>query len=189
MLSPTSSVSTMPGKFGEKVVMRIIDNRNTLTNLEKLGFGYDTLKAGFPEGALGPATVIVDRPDGPIQDADVAAAQDALRDVAKQVQRNREAFGKRPEEMPVFGTMAARFNDDGVSALYQALRPRLAELGLPLQEGRLPAVAVTGYARLGDRARALGSGFQAHVSKPVDPVSFVQTLANAVRGPASHSHR
>jgi putative drug exporter of the RND superfamily len=43
--------------------------------------GYDTLKSGFPEGALGPATVVVDRRDGPIQDADVAAAQDALREV------------------------------------------------------------------------------------------------------------
>lgn len=73
---------------------------------------------------------------------DRKGAADALRDVAKQVQRNREAFGKRPEEMPVFGTMAARFNDDGVTALYQALRPRLAECGLALREGRLPAVAV-----------------------------------------------
>jgi methylmalonyl-CoA mutase len=73
---------------------------------------------------------------------DRKGAADALRDVAKQVQRNREAFGKRPEEMPVFGTMAARFNDDGVTALYQALKPRLAELGLPLQGGRLPAAAV-----------------------------------------------
>jgi isobutyryl-CoA mutase len=73
---------------------------------------------------------------------DRKGAADALRDVAKQVQRNREAFGKRPEEMPVFGTMAARFNDDGVTALYQAIKPRLAELGLPLQESRLPAVDV-----------------------------------------------
>lgn len=73
---------------------------------------------------------------------DRKGAADALRDVAKQVQRNREAWGKRPEEMPVFGTMAARFNDDGVTALYQALKPRLAERGLPLQESRLPAVAV-----------------------------------------------
>lgn len=73
---------------------------------------------------------------------DRKGAADALRDVAKQVQRNREAFGQRPEEMPVFGTMAARFNDDGVTALYQALKPRLAECGLPLREGRLPAVAV-----------------------------------------------
>ena len=73
---------------------------------------------------------------------DRKGAQDALRDVAKQVQRNREAWGKRPEEMPVFGTMAARFNDDGVTALYQALKPRLQELGLPLKDGRLPVVAV-----------------------------------------------
>lgn len=73
---------------------------------------------------------------------DRKGAADALRDVAKQVQRNKEAFGKRPDEMPVFGTMAARFNDDGVTALYQALKPRLAQLGLPLQDGRLPLVNV-----------------------------------------------
>jgi isobutyryl-CoA mutase len=67
---------------------------------------------------------------------------DALRDVAKQVQRNKEAFGKRPDEMPVFGTMAARFNDDGVTALYQALKPRMAELGLALKDGILPVANV-----------------------------------------------
>ncbi len=37
-------VSTLPGQFGEKVVIRIIDNRNVLVNLEKLGFSYETLK-------------------------------------------------------------------------------------------------------------------------------------------------
>ena len=72
---------------------------------------------------------------------DRKGAADALRDVSKQVQRNKEAFGQRPDDMPVFGTMAARFNDDGVTALYQALKPRLTELGLPLKEGRLPVVA------------------------------------------------
>ncbi len=65
---------------------------------------------------------------------------DALRDVAKQVQRNREAFTVMPDAMPVFGTMASRFNDDGVTALYQALKVRLGALGLPLAEGRLPRV-------------------------------------------------
>ncbi len=69
---------------------------------------------------------------------DRKGAQDALRDVAKQVQRNREAWTRRTEEMPVFGTMASRFNDDGVTALYQALKPRLAVLGLQLEAGRLP---------------------------------------------------
>ncbi len=71
---------------------------------------------------------------------DRKGAADALRDVAKQVQRNREAFTVMPDKMPVFGTMASRFNDDGVTALYQAMKPRLAELGLPLDEGTLPAV-------------------------------------------------
>ena len=73
---------------------------------------------------------------------DRKGAADALRDVAKQVQRNKEAWGASPEAMPVFGTMAARFNDDGVTALYQALKPRLAALGMPLQGASLPQVAV-----------------------------------------------
>ncbi len=73
---------------------------------------------------------------------DRKGAADALRDVAKQVQRNKEAWGKRPDEMPVFGTMAARFNDDGVTALYQALKPRLAALGLKVDGGALPAMNV-----------------------------------------------
>ncbi|MBC8058673.1 MAG: methylmalonyl-CoA mutase, partial [Rhizobiales bacterium] len=72
---------------------------------------------------------------------DRKGAADALRDVAKQVQRNREAFGKKPGEMPVFGTMASRFNDDGVTALYQAMKPRLAALGVKLDDGKLPPVA------------------------------------------------
>jgi type IV pilus assembly protein PilB len=37
-------VSTMPGKFGEKVVMRIIDNRSAMASLEKLGFSLDMLE-------------------------------------------------------------------------------------------------------------------------------------------------
>jgi isobutyryl-CoA mutase len=72
---------------------------------------------------------------------DRKGAADALRDVAKQVQRNKEAWKTAPDQMPVFGTMASRFNDDGVTALYQALVPRLGQLGLALKEGRLPPVA------------------------------------------------
>ncbi|MEK7347000.1 MAG: fused isobutyryl-CoA mutase/GTPase IcmF, partial [Pseudomonadota bacterium] len=73
---------------------------------------------------------------------DRKGASDALRDVAKQVQRNKEAWTVPTEQMPVFGTMAARFNDDGVTALYQALKKRLAELGMGVGEGRLPVVSV-----------------------------------------------
>jgi len=73
---------------------------------------------------------------------DRKGASDALRDVAKQVQRNKEAWHTPTEHMPVFGTMAARFNDDGVTALYQALKVRLTELGLNFKPGRLPLVDV-----------------------------------------------
>jgi len=47
---------------------------------------------------------------------DRQGAQDALRDVAKQIQRNREEFATSPDEMPVYGTIASRFNDLGVTA-------------------------------------------------------------------------
>jgi methylmalonyl-CoA mutase len=69
-------------------------------------------------------------------------AKDAMRDVGRQMVRNREAFGKQPEDMPIFGTSAATFNDDGVTALYQHLRGSLADLGLSVAEGVLPAVDV-----------------------------------------------
>ncbi|HEX8012450.1 MAG TPA: GTP-binding protein, partial [Casimicrobiaceae bacterium] len=61
---------------------------------------------------------------------DRKGAQDALRDVRKQYQRNRELFSASLEEMPVYGTIASRFNDDGVTALYQALVARLVQEGL-----------------------------------------------------------
>jgi len=59
-------------------------------------------------------------------------AEDALRDVRKQVARNRKLFKTPPEELPVFPTIASQFNDAGVNALFAALCGRLNE-----QWGRL----------------------------------------------------
>jgi methylmalonyl-CoA mutase len=64
-------------------------------------------------------------------------AADAMRDVGRQLVRNREAFGARPEDMPVFGTSAATFADDGVTALYQELKRLLSDDGLKLEPGQL----------------------------------------------------
>jgi methylmalonyl-CoA mutase len=69
---------------------------------------------------------------------DRKGAQDALRDVRKQYQRNRELFKVAPDEMPVYGTVASRFNDDGVTALYQAIAAALRNHGLALAGGTLP---------------------------------------------------
>ena len=43
--------------------------------------------------------------------------------------------------------------------------------------GSVPAVALTAYARTEDRTRALTSGFQAHLSKPVDAAELCATVA------------
>src|SRR5699024_12010197 len=73
-----------------------------------------------------------------IHNSERRRAEDARRDVARQMVRNREAFGTPPEDMPVYGSSAATFNDDGVTALYQHLRDMLAERGLSVSAGTLP---------------------------------------------------
>jgi methylmalonyl-CoA mutase len=60
---------------------------------------------------------------------DKRGAVDALRDVKKQFQRNRQAFQQDPDEMPVFGTTASLFNDPGMNRLYRHLIERLSDGG------------------------------------------------------------
>jgi methylmalonyl-CoA mutase len=100
---------------------------------------------------------------------DRKGAMDALRDVAKQVQRNREAWNAKPEDMPVFGTVASRFNDDGVTALYQAIAQGLHSRGMPLQQGRLPRV---------------GTRHSTHQTPIVPPARsrYLAEIADTVRG-------
>jgi type II secretory ATPase GspE/PulE/Tfp pilus assembly ATPase PilB-like protein len=57
-------VSTMPGRFGEKVVIRVIDNDKASVNLEKLGFGYETLKEWRKLLALPNGIILVTGPTG-----------------------------------------------------------------------------------------------------------------------------
>src|SRR5690242_14589884 len=96
-------------------------------------------------------------------------AQDARRDVARQLVRNRAAFGARWEDMPVFGTSAARFDDDGVTALYQHLRDLLAQHGLAAGPGRLAATGVR-----------TSSGL--HTPVPPERVRYLAEIAGTVRG-------
>ena len=100
---------------------------------------------------------------------DRKGSEDALRDVRKQYQRNHEWFTQTVESMPVYGTMASRFNDDGVTALYQAMLPRLQEKGLKIAAGKLPRVAV----KSSSRGRAI---------VPPERVRYLAEIAEAVRG-------
>ncbi len=100
---------------------------------------------------------------------DRKGSEDALRDVRKQYQRNHEWFANSPDSMPVYGTMASRFNDDGVTALYQALLPRLTEKGLKLGPGKLPHVAV----KASSRGRAI---------VPPERARYLAEISEGVRG-------
>ncbi len=61
-------------------------------------------------------------------------SEDAIRDVRKQVMRNRKAWDIDPEDFPVYGTIASKFNDDGVTALYHGIIEQLrSKAGLDLQ--------------------------------------------------------
>ncbi|CAN5472867.1 hypothetical protein BH09ACT12_BH09ACT12_17730 [soil metagenome] len=101
-------------------------------------------------------------------------AEDALRDVGRQLVRNREAFGQQPGDMPVFGTSAARFNDDGVTALYQHLRGQLGEHGLDVAEGALAPVTTKTSSHL-------------RAAIPGERVRYLAEIAEAVRGYHSRS--
>jgi type IV pilus assembly protein PilB len=57
-------VSTLAGQHGEKVVIRIIDNRNVLVNLEKLGFSYEMLKQWRQAISVPNGIILVTGPTG-----------------------------------------------------------------------------------------------------------------------------
>jgi methylmalonyl-CoA mutase len=107
---------------------------------------------------------------------DRKGAEDALRDVRKQYQRNRGLFAQAPDTMPVFGTIAARFNDDGVTALYQALSARLQQLGLKAGPSHLPRVSV----QASSRGRAI---------VPPERVRYLAEIAETVRTYHQHVQR
>ena len=95
-------------------------------------------------------------------------AEDALRDVARQLVRNREQFGTDWREMPVFGTSAARFDDDGVTALHHHLKELLGRHGLPAVASVLPTV--TGRSSTGLRS-----------ALPADRERYLADIAETVR--------
>ena len=51
----------------------------------------------------------------------------------------------------------------------------------PERGGRIPAIALTAYARSEDRARALAAGYEIHVPKPVEPAQLSGALGDLVR--------
>ena len=103
-------------------------------------------------------------------------AEDALRDVRKQYRRSRELFGEGPddEELPVFGTIASRFNDTGVTALYLALIDLLND-----HSGGWKSTFPVPASRASEQRIAL---------IPPARVRYLAEIAEALRRYKSHAH-
>jgi methylmalonyl-CoA mutase len=104
-----------------------------------------------------------------INKSDRRGAPDALRDVRKQWRRNRAAFELADAALPVFPTVASRFNDPGVDRMYSALRARLP---LPRMHPNVEALAAAVTSNVTAQASALIPESRAH---------YLSEIAQAVR--------
>ena len=68
-------------------------------------------------------------------------------------------------------------DEDGYSVIQKVRQLPLA------QGGNVPAIALTAFARLEDRRRAILSGFQMHMSKPVEPSELIAIVASLGSAP------
>jgi len=107
-----------------------------------------------------------------------------------------EALRNSGADVAAFGTASDAF------AALDHLRPSVivADIALPDEDGysfirrvrahstpaiqAIPAIAVTAYATVPDRAEALAVGFQQHFPKPIDPARLIQVIGELNRRPA-----
>jgi methylmalonyl-CoA mutase len=119
-------------------------------------------------------------------------SEDALRDVRKQYRRNRQLFANHPgsptdAELPIFGTMASKFNDVGVNALFTELikavdfkhNPELdkipAERAPEKKQSIIPASRVNYLRDISDTVR----NYNELAKKAVVKLQQYETLVNA----------
>jgi CheY-like chemotaxis protein len=84
-----------------------------------------------------------------------------------------EAIEKLDRHQPDVLLSDVEMPEESGYGLMRQIRKRPADRG-----GRIPAAAITAYARHEDRTRALAAGFQMHVAKPLNPVELVTIVAS-----------
>lgn len=97
--------------------------------------------------------------------------EDALRDVARQYARNHGLWDAKPTDLPIFGTIASRFNDPGTDRLYLAL--------------------LDGLSKKTDRHYASGitPGEPAHVGTSIIPPVRIRYLSEIVKNNTDYDRR
>jgi methylmalonyl-CoA mutase len=96
-------------------------------------------------------------------------SKDALRDVRRQLRRARNAFEIPLEELPVYGTIASKFNDEGVNGLYAGLVSAIADKHGKALACQIPAVRISRTSS----QRAL---------IPAERIRYLGEIADTVRG-------
>ncbi|MCP4548196.1 MAG: methylmalonyl-CoA mutase [bacterium] len=102
-------------------------------------------------------------------------SEDALRDVRRQMRRSHEDFSVELEELPIYGTIASKFNDEGVNGLYAGLIDVIAakcgvEFKCDIPVGRISRTSSSKSIIPSERTRYLGE------------------IADAVRGYKHRAH-
>jgi len=85
----------------------------------------------------------------------------------------REAFERGETKSPDVMLADIAMPDEDGYALIRQIRSR---------GSHIPAIAITALASAEDRARAIAEGFDAHLTKPVDPAEAVEAVAKSVAG-------
>ena len=93
-----------------------------------------------------------------------------------------DALAKQPAAFDVLVADIGMPELDG----YQLIGKVRKDLALPAE--RLPALALTAFARDDDRRRALASGYQAHVAKPYRAAELVRAIAQLAASPSDVPH-
>jgi type IV pilus assembly protein PilB len=115
-------VSTMPGKFGEKVVIRIIDKSSTLTSVETLGFSADMLDRFRHLTSQPNGVVLVTGPTGSGKSTTLYAALNELADETVNISTVED-----PVEYPLVGVNQFQTNDKAGFTFASALRALLRQ--------------------------------------------------------------
>ncbi len=115
-----------------------------------------------------------------INKLDKRGGLDALRDVRKQVQRNRKRFTEPTETMPVYGCIASQFGDPGTNRLYRALVATVADkTGVPLVS-RMPEPE--GESRPGPIVPPERGRYLAEIAETIEKhEAFIETEARTAR--------
>ena len=175
--------------LGLAIVRRLVDLHGGRITAESSGAGLgSTFSVSLPiaQGAVA-ATTVPPAPQPNFQQLHVLIAEDDV-DSAAAVTAILKLHGCETKTAPTAAECLRITGEWPTDVL-------ICDVGLPDDDGygllrrlralpegeRLPAIALTAYARPEDRAKALAAGFRAHLTKPLDPESLLKELSEAAK--------